>query len=113
MSCVTQEERDELAQTGPGLPAGCESAFGLCQGPGIGTLSSLLSQLPFLHSDQNKNFSVKKLELLEVLDFQNDVAGSVDPHPPFQTCHSDPGVGRSSHHSVCKSQTLTHPHSLL
>lgn len=55
--------------------------MGSAKALGSGTLSSLLSQLPFLHSDQNKKFSVKKLELLEVLDFQNDVAGSAEsPH---------------------------------
>lgn len=73
------------------LPLGSAKALG------SGTLSSLLSQLPFLYSDQNKIFQLRNLSF---------------PHTVFQTCHSEPGVGRLSHCSVCKSQTLTHPHSL-
>lgn len=63
MSYVTQEERDELAQTVPGSPAGCGSAFGLCQGPGIrhSEFPALTTAISLFRSKQK--FSVKELEL--------------------------------------------------
>lgn len=62
MSYVTQEERDELAQTVPGSPAGCGSAFGLCQGPGIrhSEFPALTTAISLFRSKQK--FSVKELE---------------------------------------------------